>query len=204
MALGVSVLGAVLLAACGAPPGFEEQSWTRPAVSAPASVPVLDVPSLPVPWLTPTVEPTGGFAETVLVPCQGDPAASDVIAVLRQTGDLVPAAGSARVTSGPFCAGTWQLSLVAVPAAEQLFVVTSGPPESLRLITAGTNVCSARVRGAAPSAIRAVACGTAQLPTANPTAVPTAAPTTRPSSTPTARPTTSSTASPTPTTAFRI
>ncbi|MDR7323483.1 MULTISPECIES: hypothetical protein [Catenuloplanes] len=173
MALGVSVLGVVVLAACGAPPGFEEQTWTRPAVSAPASVPVLDVPSMPVPWLTPTVEPSGAYAETVLVPCQGEPAASDVIAVLRRTGDLVPAAGGARVTSGPFCAGTWHLSLVSVPAAEPLFVVTSGPPESLKLVTAGTNVCSARVRGAAPSAIRAAACGEAPLPTATPTSSPT-------------------------------
>ncbi|MDQ0367676.1 hypothetical protein [Catenuloplanes indicus] len=173
MALGISVLGAVTLAACGTPPGFEEQSWSRPAVSAPASVPVLDVPSLPVPWLTPTVEPTGEYAETVLVPCQGDPAASDVIAVLRRTGDLVPATGTARVTSGPFCAGTWQLSLVTVPGAEPLFVVTSGPAATLKLVTAGTNVCSARVRGAAPSAIRAVACGDSPLPTATPTSSPT-------------------------------
>ncbi|MDP9798579.1 hypothetical protein J2S43_007091 [Catenuloplanes nepalensis] len=176
VALGVSVLGAVVLAACGAPPGLEEQTWSRPGVSA--SVPVLDVPSLPSvpdPWLTPTAPPTEQYAETVLVPCQGDPAAADVIAVLGRTGDLVPAGGTARVTSGPFCAGTWQLSLVAIPEAEPLFVVTSGLAETLKLVTAGTNVCSARVRGAAPSAVRAVACGEAPLPTASTSPTPTTA-----------------------------
>ncbi|MFI5841121.1 hypothetical protein ACIA8K_15595 [Catenuloplanes sp. NPDC051500] len=50
-----------------------------------------------------------------------------------------------------------------------MFVVTSGAPESLKLVTAGTNVCSPRVRGAAPAAVRAVACDEASLPTAAPT-----------------------------------
>ncbi|MDR7279968.1 hypothetical protein [Catenuloplanes atrovinosus] len=191
IALALPVVSAALIAACGTPPGLE-QPTTRPraGVSAAASVPVLDVPSMPLPWLTPTASPTEGYAESVLVPCQGDPGAADVIAVLRGTGGLVSAAGGARVSSGPFCAGTWQLSLVTVPDAEPLFVVTSGTPDTLKLVTAGTNVCTPRVRGAAPSALRAVACAEAPLPTATPL--------------PTVSPTASPTASPTPTAAFQI
>jgi hypothetical protein len=156
----------LLVGACGKPPDLERPP-PRPSAAASLS------PSLSL-SLSPSVRPTGtpgltvapvptapassptGFGESTAVACGGRPAASDVLAVLRRAG-VVTRVG-AQVVTGPMCAGTWQWSIVRMPDADPLQVVTRGPARALRLVTAGTNVCSVQVRSTAPAGIRAAAC----------------------------------------------
>ena len=68
------------------------------------------------------------------------------------------------VAEGPFCSGSWQFATVQIADedpedAEQLFVVTTGRPAALKVIEAGTDVCSAEVQSRAPAGIRVRACG---------------------------------------------
>jgi hypothetical protein len=68
------------------------------------------------------------------------------------------------VRFGPYCAGSWQLSIIGIVGEtadeeEQLLVVTSGRPAALTLIEAGTDVCTDRVEDDAPAGIRVRACG---------------------------------------------
>lgn len=68
------------------------------------------------------------------------------------------------VAEGPFCSGSWQFATVQIAGedpkeAEQLFVVTSGTPTALKVIEAGTDVCSIEVQTKAPPGIRVRACG---------------------------------------------
>ena len=51
------------------------------------------------------------------------------------------------------CSGTWQYTVLNLPDRDPFIAVTEGRPGSLRLITAGTNPCTAAVRGAAPPGI---------------------------------------------------
>ena len=98
-----------------------------------------------------------GFPEATAVNCGGRPGGREVLAVLRRAG-LVTRSSSARVVTGPMCAGTWQWSVVQMPNADPLQVVTRGAAGSLQLVTAGTDVCSIPVRTGAPAGIRAAAC----------------------------------------------
>jgi hypothetical protein len=91
------------------------------------------------------------------VTCGGNPGGRAVLAVLRRAG-LVTRSSGARVVTGPMCAGTWQWTVVQMPNADPLQVVTRGAAGSLRLVTAGTDVCSIPVRTGAPAGIRAAAC----------------------------------------------
>ena len=90
--------------------------------------------------------------------CGGDPAGrrgARGTAARPAWSPVRPAPGS---VTGPICAGTWQWTVVQMPNAEPLQVVTRGAPGSLRLVTAGTDVCSIPVRTGAPAGIRAAAC----------------------------------------------
>ncbi|UQU65043.1 hypothetical protein COUCH_01395 [Couchioplanes caeruleus] len=70
-----------------------------------------------------------------------------------------------KVIDGPFCSGTWQISTIEIVARhseqkyEPLFVVSTGTPSALRLVEAGTDVCSQQVQNDAPAGIRVRACG---------------------------------------------
>jgi hypothetical protein len=97
------------------------------------------------------------FGEAVAVPCAGRPSADQVVALLRRTPDMLPRGATVTVRTGPLCAGTWQYTIVSAPEREPLEVVTKGPPGSLVLVTAGTDVCSIEVRTAAPIGIRTAA-----------------------------------------------
>jgi hypothetical protein len=86
------------------------------------------------------------------------PSPEQVIAFLRRTSGLLPANATVIVQIGPLCAGTWQYTVLAAPNQDPLRVVTRGTPSALRLVTAGTDVCSeVAVRATAPAGIRTVA-----------------------------------------------
>jgi hypothetical protein len=147
---------ALLAAGCDKPPGLEQPPARKPTPAPPTpSVPTTTPPTLP-PTSTAAPSPTG-FAEATAVNCGGNPGGREVLAVLRRVG-LVTSSTSARVVTGPMCAGTWQWTVVRMPDADPLQVVTRGAPGSLRLVTAGTDVCSIPVRTGAPAGIRAAAC----------------------------------------------
>jgi hypothetical protein len=168
-----ALLLACALAGCGAPP---PDLTATPAVPAPtgtattlpatagtpsgtAAPPTLLPPLTPRPAI-PTASPTAatGFPEDYAVDCGGRPSGTQVIRLLRREG-VVPGGVRTTVDTGPLCAGTWHYTVVTVPGREPLAVVSRGRPSSLRLVTAGTNVCSIPVRTEAPTGIRiAAAC----------------------------------------------
>ncbi|MBF9128107.1 hypothetical protein I0C86_03735 [Plantactinospora sp. S1510] len=78
-------------------------------------------------------------------------------ALLRRSANL-PRSARVSYQVGPLCAANWQFSVVAVAGREPLQAVTTGKGSALRLITAGTEVCTIRVRTEAPTAIRTAAC----------------------------------------------
>jgi hypothetical protein len=81
------------------------------------------------------------------------------VALLRTRGLLTSSAGI-TAQLGPLCAGDWQYTVLTVPGREALQVVSKGPPGTLVLVTAGTDVCSIPVRTQAPTGILTVThCG---------------------------------------------
>ncbi|MFC4106589.1 hypothetical protein ACFOX0_11655 [Micromonospora zhanjiangensis] len=148
------------LAGCGTPPELTEPTGDppRPTVSSPvpsASVPT-DAGSATRPTLPPAVPTptTGGLVATA---CAGGPSGQQVVSLLRDRG-LLPGGARPTVSRGPLCADDWQYSVVQVPDREPLQVVSTGRPGALTLVTAGTDVCDARVRATAPAGIRQLAC----------------------------------------------
>lgn len=128
-------------------------SSTSAPGNAHALSPLGPPPSLrPVPPLS--VAPS--FADGTAVACAGRPTSDQVVAVLRRTSGLLPAGSAVTVQTGPLCAGSWQYTVIVVTGREPLRVVTRGAPTTLSLVTAGTDVCTAEVRAAAPLGILAL------------------------------------------------
>ena len=76
----------------------------------------------------------------------------------------IPTGPKLDVKQGPFCAGTWQFTVLGeagktLDQVEPLLVVTTGRPSALSVVEAGADVCSSHVEDAAPSGIRVLACG---------------------------------------------
>jgi len=132
-----------------APPSPASSGTPGGAVPLP-SLPVNQRPTLPAGPTTPV------FPEHTAVPCAGHPTGQQIVALLRRTTSLLPASGTVTLGTGPLCSGTWQYSILLVPEHDPLQVVTEGAPSSLRLVTAGTDVCTIAVRATAPAGIRAV------------------------------------------------
>lgn len=160
LARAVALFGCVaVLLGCGRPPELDPPPGTpvpRPSISAtPSPGPSVLQPSPPS--ATGSVAPT--FSEAYAVSCAGHPSGDAVIALLRRTAGLLSRTVRVTVRTGPLCAGTWQYTVVAVAGREPLAAVTRGRPDALRLVTAGTDVCSIPVRTGAPAGIRdAAAC----------------------------------------------
>jgi hypothetical protein len=189
---GFLLLGAVLVAAalalgaCGEPP---QPLPTAPpeqlgGPSASAYPPVAGWPSNPAPvGLTsgglPTVPPATFPATTLPSPtpsatatrtgpppaprCTHGPTAAQIIAVVR-THPGIPTGITLEVKQGPYCADTWQFTVLGEAGrtpdqVDPLLVVTKGPPSALTVVEAGQDVCSERVLTAAPPGIRVLACG---------------------------------------------
>ncbi|MBE1486009.1 hypothetical protein [Plantactinospora soyae] len=151
----LALIGCVATAACGVPPELQQSSPS----AGPTPTPTATATPTPVPTPTPptTVSPT---SPSGLVPCAGNPTQAQVTALLRRSANLP---GSARVSYsvGPLCAANWQFSVVTVAGREPLQAVTTGRGSALRLVTAGTEVCTIRVRTEAPTPIRTAACDAA-------------------------------------------
>lgn len=158
--LVTGALAAVLpLAACAAPPQRRPPAppvTSRPALVTPAA-PTAVAPVTPSPGATPTLSPTPSPTPgLVAVACAGRPTADRVVGLLR--GRVLPRGVSVRATQGPLCAAGWQYTVLAVTGHEELQVVTRTDSAALRLVTAGTDVCSIEVRTVAPPGIRTLAC----------------------------------------------
>jgi len=175
----------LLLVACGAPPEPLPTAPPTPVGSAgaPSTKPPAAVPTYPMPGPS---QPVGGnptlglptyptatlptIAATPTSPrpspapkCAHGPTAAQVIAVVRaQPG--IPPGPRLDVKKGPFCAGTWQFTVLGeagktLDEVEPLLVVTTGRPSALTVVEAGSDVCSSHVEDSAPSGIRVLACG---------------------------------------------
>ncbi|GAA1850590.1 hypothetical protein [Asanoa iriomotensis] len=151
------LLAAVALGAagCGVPPELNPPGSTVPTPSVTSSpTPSTLVPSLPPALPTPTT--ATGFPDSPAVACGGRPSAAQVITLLKRRG-LLASSYRGRVTVGPLCAGTWQWSVLDTSNGP-LQAVSEITDNTLRLVTAGTDVCSVEVRAGAPAGIRAAAC----------------------------------------------
>lgn len=165
----LALAGGVALAGCGAPPELTEPRGA--GIPTPSGSPTPSGPAVSIPPVdpgtphTPSAPPAPTFAEFSAVDCAGRPSGSQVISFLRRTSRLLPSGARVTVTAGPLCAGEWQYTVLQVSGREPLQVVSSGAPDALRLVTAGTDVCSAEVRATAPYGIRSIACdgGTGSL-----------------------------------------
>jgi hypothetical protein len=104
----------------------------------------------------PTPSRSSGFSELYAVNCDGKPGVDRVVAVLKAKG-LIGSSATVTAKEGPLCAGTWQYTVLSVAGREPLQVVTHGAPGALKLVTAGTEVCSVEVRTQAPLGILTVA-----------------------------------------------
>lgn len=163
----LALLAAVPLTGCGAPPELKQGSSGRPTPTgkptASASAPPTAVPSLP--GVLPVVPPTAPGAGAVAVACRTGPSADRVIRLVRGSAGVLPGGTGVKARTGPLCADGWQYTVLQVSGYEDLTVVSRGGPESLQLVTAGTDVCTIEVRTGAPAGIRTLACdGTGGLP----------------------------------------
>jgi hypothetical protein len=181
-ALVIRLLAAVvLLAACGAPP--EPLPTAPPPVTAsagpPSTVPsalpsalpsaypaptgTAGVPTYPAATLPAVTPTTTSPAPSPAPSCAHGPTAAQVIAVVR-TRPGIPTGPRLDAKQGPFCAGTWQFTVLGeagktLDEVDPLLVVTTGRPAALTVVEAGADVCSNHVESAAPKGIRVLACG---------------------------------------------
>lgn len=163
VARALTLIGCVALVGCGRPPELDPPPGTpvpRPSITTTPTPSPLPIP-LPSEVLTTTTAAAAAptFGEAYAVSCAGYPSGDAVVALLRRTPGLLSANARVTIRTGPLCAGTWQYTVVSVGGREPLAVVTRGRPGALRLVTAGTDVCSIPVRTGAPAGIQfAAAC----------------------------------------------
>ncbi|MDM4721772.1 hypothetical protein QTQ03_20040 [Micromonospora sp. WMMA1363] len=155
------VLAVVSAAGCGTPPELRgptptpaARTATPGAAGTPTAVPSPPVSRLPGP---PDPGPTSPAGQ-VAVACPAGPTGQRVTALVRNR-DVLPPDARVRVRSGPLCAADWHYTVLDVTGYEPLQVVSRGSAAAPRLVTAGTDVCTAEVRVAAPLGIRTLACG---------------------------------------------
>jgi hypothetical protein len=105
----------------------------------------------------PTGEPAPDTGATA-VACAGKPSTAQVVSALRRDRSDIPLGGTAPTAStGPLCAGSWQYTVLSLPNREPLQVITRGPVAALKVVTAGTYVCTPTVTATAPAGIAAAA-----------------------------------------------
>ncbi|WP_309246258.1 hypothetical protein [Verrucosispora sioxanthis] len=158
--VGVTVLAALLTVGCGAPPEVRDSGGlpTRVPTRTPSSPTSPATPSFGVlPGAVPTTPATD--PGLVAVACTGEPSAKRIIELVRGRRGLLPGSARVSVGNGPLCAADWHLTTLDVAGYEPLQVVTRDRAGTLRLVTAGTDVCTAEVRVASPPGIQTLACG---------------------------------------------
>ncbi|MGV9980886.1 hypothetical protein ACWDUH_24725 [Micromonospora wenchangensis] len=157
--LAVVLLAVSPFTGCAAPPERQLPAPVVPSTPAVTLPPPTSPPVLPV---TPTLPPTSTLptptVAAVATACAGRPPADRVIGLLR--GNVLPRDVPVRAVDGPLCADGWQYTVLSVSGHEELQAVSRGTPDALRLVTAGTDVCSIEVKAVAPPAIRTLACDT--------------------------------------------
>ncbi|WP_341721466.1 hypothetical protein QQG74_31185 [Micromonospora sp. FIMYZ51] len=180
---------ALLLAGCGEPPELRESGSGLPTRAATPSGPD-PTPSTPPPTagapVTITPSPTADPG-LVAVACPNEPTQQRIVDLVRGRGGLLPRDARVRVRTGPLCAAGWQFTALEVTGYEPLQVVTRDQAGKLRLVTAGTDVCSVEVRVTSPPGIRTLACGEEAPGGVPPAAPPSGLPTATPSTTASAR-----------------
>ncbi|MET8150048.1 hypothetical protein ACIBSW_36135 [Actinoplanes sp. NPDC049668] len=126
--------------------------------------PTAGVPTYPTATTLPTITTTPTTVRPTPAPrCVNGPTSQQVLTAVKGRPG-VPAT-ELKVIDGPFCAKTWQFTIVQIATAdantpaEPLLVVTKGSPAKIKVIEAGTDVCSVKVRTEAPTGIRVWACG---------------------------------------------
>jgi hypothetical protein len=138
---------------------------TLPPATLP-TVPYVPPATLPpvatTPPRTTTTTTRPGPTVSLAPKCRSGPTPAQMLAVLKGLPGIPDR--QLAVADGPYCAGSWQFAAVQIAGedpkeAEQLFVVTTGTPTALKVVEAGTDVCSVEVQGKAPAGIRARACG---------------------------------------------
>jgi hypothetical protein len=167
---GPGASGPVLPLPSGYPTGALPTGVLPTGVLPPGGLPTLPpyvppyVPPATLPRVTTTpprttTPPTPPVPPAAKCPASG-PTKAQVLAVLEGLPGIP--AKKLEVVDGPFCSGSWQFAAVRIAdeaKAEQLFVVTTGKPTALKVIEAGTDVCSTEVQTKAPAPIRVRACG---------------------------------------------
>ncbi|MBQ1074008.1 hypothetical protein KBX06_12685 [Micromonospora sp. C31] len=162
--VAVALLVTLALAGCGTPPELRRPAPTtapaRTAVTAGPTATPTPPPAdgLPGGTLTPTPDPG-----LVAVPCPDGPSGARIMNLVRGRGGVLPSGVRVRVRTGPLCAGEWHYTVLDVTGHEMLQVVTQGRPGAPRLVTAGTDVCTAEVRAAGPPGIRTRVCDAGSL-----------------------------------------
>nr|WP_223884581.1 hypothetical protein [Micromonospora craniellae] len=153
-------LAVLLLAGCGEPPDPRDGSAlpTLPPTAAPTGSATPTPPPFGEP---PSAVPTGAPTDAglVAVACTGQPSRQRIVDLVRGRDGLLPRNARVQVASGPVCAAGWHFTSIDVTGYEPLQVVTRDQAGTLRLVTAGTDVCSVEVRVASPVGIRTLACG---------------------------------------------
>jgi len=155
LAAGLALVGCLATAACGVPPDLETPRAATPPRPSPTPTTGAVPTSSPTPMATVTATPSGDGSTAT--DCAGRPSREQIIALLRRT-NVLPRSARTTFRTGPLCAAGWQYSVIEVPDRDLLQVVSTGSPTSLRLVTAGNNVCTIRVRVEAPAGIRTLAC----------------------------------------------
>ncbi|RKN46490.1 hypothetical protein [Micromonospora endolithica] len=163
-----AVLALTVVAGCGAPPELRQPTAsTTPQATSSATPGSTGLPTTPP---APTAPPGAGVPVPTPSPgltavaCTAGPSGSRVADLVRGRTGLLPRNATVRLRTGPLCAGDWHYTVLDVTGYEQLHVVTQGPPRSPRLVTAGTDVCTAEVRVTGPPAIQTLACDGGPVP----------------------------------------
>ncbi|GAA2634081.1 hypothetical protein GCM10010399_78270 [Dactylosporangium fulvum] len=139
----------------GADAGQRPSTSTSPT---PVSTPI--VPPTRAPSASSSASPSpSAFSEAYVVQCNGRPSGDQVIAAVRKFRANLPAGSGVTVKSQPLCAGIWQYTILNVANSEPMQVMTKGSPQTLTVVTAGTDPCTVEVKATAPAALlNAAAC----------------------------------------------
>lgn len=153
----VATLTATGAAGCNATPPPEPQGSPTPSAASPSPAlpgqPGDASPSQPNDAMPPVPQPTSPAAATA-AKCQDRPTPSEIITLLRQQ-DAIATDPRIKVSTGPLCVGDWQYTVMDIPNADPLQVVTRLTDGKLVYVTAGTDICD-ELAGA-PPAIRTAA-----------------------------------------------
>lgn len=155
VAVVVALVATLITSGCGTPPELRavqpsQSAQTTPATPSGTPTTVAAPPPVELP------RPTAG-STPVAVRCPAGPSGQRVTDLVRGQ-DLLPGEAQVKVRTGPLCADDWHYTLLDVAGYEPLQVVSRGSGAAPRLVTAGTDVCTAEVRVTAPVGIRALVC----------------------------------------------